>query len=156
MDGFTVRLMDWRTDRPMYGLENQLESNLIDTRCVLICDALTYRAWLMIVSSFAICVVTIMTFLSVLHTLVKPNCTFVCQSLVKFRLFCLLKDEKIRPDTRQSSRGWLGRSSNSKTAWNSKMWRTNGPTDGPTDGLTRQGVVACPRLKNGFIRKYGM
>ena len=26
-----------------------------------------------------------------------------------------------RPDTRQSSRGWLGRSSNAKTARNSKM-----------------------------------
>ena len=49
------------TDRPMYGLENQQESNLIDAKCVLICDALTYRAWLMIVSSFALCVVTIVT-----------------------------------------------------------------------------------------------
>ena len=31
---------------------------------------------------------------------------------------------KTRPDTRQSSRGWLGRSSNAKTVRNSKMWRT--------------------------------
>ena len=36
---------------------------------------------------------------------------------------------KTRPDTRQDSRGWLGRSSNAKTARNSKMLRTDGRTD---------------------------
>ena len=40
---------------------------------------------------------------------------------------------KTRPDTRQSSRGWLGRSSDAKTTRNSKMGRTDGPTDLPTD-----------------------
>ena len=34
-----------------------------------------------------------------------------------------------RPDTWQSSRGRLGRSSNAKTARNSKMWRTDRRTD---------------------------
>ena len=34
-----------------------------------------------------------------------------------------------RPDTRQSSRGQLGRSSCEKTAWNSKMLRTDRRTD---------------------------
>ena len=37
-----------------------------------------------------------------------------------------------RPDTRQSSRGRLGRSSNAKTDRNSKMWPTDGRTDRPT------------------------
>ena len=47
-----------------------------------------------------------------------------------------------RPDTRQSSRGRLGRSSNAKTAWNSKMWWTDGWTYGHAD---QHGVY--PRLK---------
>ena len=46
---------------------------------------------------------------------------------------------KTRPDTRQSSRGRLGRSSNAKTARNSKTWQTDGRTDLPTDQPTRQG-----------------
>ena len=37
-----------------------------------------------------------------------------------------------RPDTRQSSRGWFGRSSNAKTARDSKMWPTYRPTYRPT------------------------
>ena len=48
-----------------------------------------------------------------------------------------------RPDTRQSSRGWLGRSSSAKTARNSKMLRdgrTDGQTDGRMDQPTWQGV----------------
>ena len=36
---------------------------------------------------------------------------------------------KTRPDTRQSSRGRLGRSSNAKTNRNSEMWRTDRRTD---------------------------
>ena len=48
---------------------------------------------------------------------------------------------KTRPDTRQSSRGWLGRSNNAKNARNLKML----PTDLPTD--TERCRVACPRLK---------
>ena len=54
-----------------------------------------------------------------------------------------------RPNTRQSSRGWLGRSSNAKTAQNSKMWRTDGRTDRHTDlpTDTARCRVACPRLK---------
>ena len=46
-----------------------------------------------------------------------------------------------RPDTRQSSCGQLGRSSNTKTARNSKML----PTDRRTDGPTRQGVESRGR-----------
>ena len=38
---------------------------------------------------------------------------------------------RTRPDTRQDSRGRLGRSSNAKNAWNLKMWRTEGRTDRP-------------------------
>ena len=53
--------------------------------------------------------------------------------------------KKTRPDTRQSSRGRLGRSSNAKTARNSKMLRTDRPTDLPTDMARCR--VACPRLK---------
>ena len=37
--------------------------------------------------------------------------------------------KKTRPDTWQSSHGRLGRSSNAKTARNSKMWPTDQPTD---------------------------
>ena len=44
--------------------------------------------------------------------------------------------EKTRPDTRQNSRGQLGRSSSAKTARNSKMLR---------DQPTRQGVESCVR-----------
>ena len=51
---------------------------------------------------------------------------------------------KTRLDTGQSSRGWLGRSSNAKTAWNSKMLPTNLPTN--TAGCR----VACPRLKTDW------
>ena len=51
-----------------------------------------------------------------------------------------------RPDTRQSSRGWLGRSNNAKTARNSKMWHTDVPMYRPI----RQGGVACPRLKTSY------
>ena len=59
---------------------------------------------------------------------------------------------RTRPDTRQDSRGGLGRSSNEKTARNSKMWRIDGPTDGPTDlpTDTARRRVACPRLKRRF------
>ena len=45
--------------------------------------------------------------------------------------FCIQR--QTRPDTRQSSRGWLGRSSNAKTAQNLKMWRTDRQTNLPTD-----------------------
>ena len=56
-------------------------------------------------------------------------------------LWCFLVT-KTRPDTRQSSRGRLGRSSNTNTARNSKMWWTDGRTDLPTDRLTdRHGKV---------------
>ena len=51
------------------------------------------------------------------------------------------KKKKTRPDTRQFRRGRFGRSSNVKTARNSKMLRTDGPTD------TARCRVACPRLK---------
>ena len=56
---------------------------------------------------------------------------------------------KIRPDTRQSSDGQLGRSSYAKNARNSKMWWTDGRTDGPTylPTNTARCRVACPRLK---------
>ena len=47
---------------------------------------------------------------------------------------------KTRPDTWQSSRGQLGRSSSAKTAQNSKMLR-HGPTDRRTE------TARCPRLK---------
>ena len=50
-----------------------------------------------------------------------------------------------RPNTRQSSRGRLGRSSNAKIARNSEMLPTYRRTDGPTD--TARCRVACPRLK---------
>ena len=43
---------------------------------------------------------------------------------------------KTRLDTRQSSRGWLGRSGNAKIARNSEMLPTYRRTDRPT----RQGV----------------
>ena len=49
--------------------------------------------------------------------------------------------KKTGPDTMQSSCGWLGRSSNAKTAWNSKKFVTYQPTD------TAWCTVACPRLK---------
>ena len=52
--------------------------------------------------------------------------------------------KKTRPDTRQSSRGRLGRSSYAKTTRNSKMRQM----DVQTDRRTRQGGVACPRLKS--------
>ena len=42
------------------------------------------------------------------------------------------RDTETRPDTRQSSRRQLGRSCNAETARNSKMLRTDGPTDRPT------------------------
>ena len=50
-----------------------------------------------------------------------------------------------RPETQQYSLGWLGRSSNSKTTWNSKMWRTDLPTNLPTNPARCR--VACPWLK---------
>ena len=40
---------------------------------------------------------------------------------------------KTRPDTRQSSRGWLGRSGNAKTARNSTKFVTDVPTYRPTN-----------------------
>ena len=55
-------------------------------------------------------------------------------------IWCLpiLLQKKTRPDTRQDSRGRLGRGSNAKIARNSVMWQTD-----------RQGKVsACPRLKS--------
>ena len=52
---------------------------------------------------------------------------------------------KTRPDTRQSSCGRLSRSSNAKTARNSKMWPTDRPTDLLTD--TAGWRVACPQRK---------
>ena len=48
-------------------------------------------------------------------------------------------------DTRQDSRGRLGRSSNAKPARNSKMLRRDGRTDPTTDTVRCR--VACPRLK---------
>ena len=55
-----------------------------------------------------------------------------------------------RPDTRQDSRGQLGRGRNAITAWNSTKFvtdpRTDGPTDRPTD--TARCRVACPRHKS--------
>ena len=60
---------------------------------------------------------------------------------------------KTRPDTRQTSRGRLGRSSSAKTTRNSKLWRMDGRTDGRTDGRMDLPTdmarcrVACPRLK---------
>ena len=56
---------------------------------------------------------------------------------------CILQKgntKKTRPDTRQSSRGRLGRSSNAKIAI-LEIFRTNGPTDGPT----RKGVESRVR-----------
>ena len=47
-----------------------------------------------------------------------------------------LARNQTRPDTRQSSRRWLCRSSNVKTTRKSKMW----PTDWQTNRLTRQAV----------------
>ena len=55
------------------------------------------------------------------------------------------KEKWTRPDTRQSSRGRLGRSSNAKITRNSKMWPTDGPTDGRTDRPTDQGVESRVR-----------
>ena len=55
------------------------------------------------------------------------------------------KEEETRLDTRQSSRGRLGRSRNAKTARNLKMWPTDLPTDLPTD--TARSRVACQRLE---------
>ena len=46
-----------------------------------------------------------------------------------------------RPNTRQSSHGWFGRSGNVKTARNSEKFVTYLPTD------TARCRVACPRLK---------
>ena len=40
--------------------------------------------------------------------------------------------KKVRPNSRQSIRGRLGRSSKAKTAQNSKMWRMDWRTDWPT------------------------
>ena len=51
---------------------------------------------------------------------------------------------KTRPDTRQSSRGRLGRSSNAKTARNFRNISLR-PTDVPTNTVRCR--VACPRLK---------
>ena len=50
-----------------------------------------------------------------------------------------------RPDTRQSSRGRLGRSGNAKTARRSTKFVTYRPTNRPTN--TTRCRVACPRLK---------
>ena len=64
-----------------------------------------------------------------------------------------------RPDTRQSSHGRLGRSSNAKISLNSKMLWTDRwtyiPTEGPTDGLTNTAKcrVACPRVKRVEVSK---
>ena len=58
------------------------------------------------------------------------------------KLLCPLN--KTRPDTRQSSRGGLGRRGNAKTARNSTKFVTDAPTYRPT----RQGVESkSPRLK---------
>ena len=51
-----------------------------------------------------------------------------------------------RPDTRQYSRGRLGRSRNAKTACNLTIFRTYRPTDLPTD--TTSSRVACQQQKN--------
>ena len=67
------------------------------------------------------------------HHSYRNYCNRICH--------CSRLRKKTRPDTRQSSRGWLGRSSNAKTAQNSKMWRTDRPTD------MARCRVACPRLK---------
>ena len=54
-----------------------------------------------------------------------------------------------RSDTQQDSRGRLGRSSNVRTARNSKMWRTDRHIDLPTN--TARCRVACPRLKSSSL-----
>ena len=54
------------------------------------------------------------------------------------------KEKKTRPDTRQSSRGRLGRSSNAKTRLEFKNVMDL-PTNLPTD--TARFIVAWPRLK---------
>ena len=51
--------------------------------------------------------------------------------------------QETRPDTRQDSRGRLGRGSIAKTARNSEMLLTDRRTDGPT----RQGVESRARDK---------
>ena len=67
------------------------------------------------------------------------------------------RKSETRPDTRQSSRGRLGRSSNAKTALNSKKVTlptdlpTYRPTDLPTD--TAMCRVACPRLKKHVLAR---
>ena len=53
--------------------------------------------------------------------------------------------QETRPDTRQYSRGPLGRSHNAKTARNLTIFWTYRRTDLPTD--TASSRVACPRLK---------
>ena len=55
---------------------------------------------------------------------------------------------KTRPDTRQSSRGWLGRSSNAKIAWYSKMLRGVGQTC----WATRQGVESRLKIEQFFTQ----
>ena len=57
-----------------------------------------------------------------------------------------LAQNQTRPDTRQSSRLWLCRSSNVKTTRNSKMWPPDQLKDQRTD--TASCRVAYPRLKS--------
>ena len=52
---------------------------------------------------------------------------------------------KTRPDTRQYSRGRLGRSSTAEIGRNSEMWPTDRRTDGRTDRPTRQGAESRVR-----------
>ena len=85
---------------------------------------------------------------------------FVFTSLKILQFFQCQKKEQLketRPDTWQSSHGWMGRSSYAKTARNSKRlcdrW-TNGLTDQPTD--TARCRVACPRLKTKWLKFFNI
>ena len=63
------------------------------------------------------------TFREFLLVTIEPQYANQIDSLPSqsFRQFNLHNRLKTRPDTRQDSRGWLGRGSNAKTARNSEM-----------------------------------
>ena len=71
-----------------------------------------------------------------------------CALMVLNCIYWWILIRSTRPDTRQSSRGRLGRSSNAKKRWQFKNV-TDGLTDGFMDGRTDTARcrVACPRLK---------
>ena len=116
MDPWTDEPTDWwtegLTDRWTCWKINYAGSNLIDVRCGFICDALIFRAWVMIFSQFAVFVVTSHDF-SCVHTtlrvaqwvgwIVRLSVTFpsvcripVCQSHWKFRFFLVtLRSNKL-------------------------------------------------------------